>query len=43
MVYLLCILLLGLLIIPETPITPIINGAKSWYAFGPLVFNLQNL
>ena len=31
-----CILLLGLLIIPETPITPIINGAKSWYAFGPI-------
>lgn len=31
-----CILLLGLLIIPETPITPIINGAKSWYAFDPI-------
>ena len=31
-----CILLLGLLILPETPITPVINGAKSWYSFGPI-------
>ena len=31
-----CILLIGLLIIPETPITPVINGAKSWYTFGPV-------
>lgn len=31
-----CVLLIGLLIIPETPITPIINGAKSWYTFGPI-------
>ncbi|EHJ07187.1 FtsW/RodA/SpoVE family cell cycle protein [Staphylococcus simiae] len=30
------ILLIGLLIIPESPITPIINGAKSWYSFGPI-------
>ena len=21
---------------PETPITPVINGAKSWYSFGPI-------
>ena len=26
--FIVCILLIGLLIIPETPITPIINGAK---------------
>ena len=32
----LCFSLLLLLIIPETPITPIINGAKSWYTFGPI-------
>ena len=31
-----CILLIGLLILPETSITPIINGAKSWYSFGPI-------
>ena len=23
-------------ILPETSITPIINGAKSWYSFGPV-------
>ena len=32
----LCVSLLLLLVIPETPITPIINGAKSWYTFGPI-------
>ncbi|MFC0138511.1 cell division protein FtsW [Staphylococcus petrasii] len=32
----LCILLVGLLILPETSFTPIINGAKSWYSFGPV-------
>ncbi|MCU5746551.1 rod shape-determining protein RodA [Staphylococcus sp. SQ8-PEA] len=32
----LCASLLLLLIVPETPITPIINGAKSWYALGPI-------
>ena len=31
-----CVLLIGLLILPETSITPIINGAKSWYSFGPV-------
>ncbi|RUN69000.1 rod shape-determining protein RodA, partial [Staphylococcus epidermidis] len=31
-----CVLLIGLLILPETSITPIINGAKSWYSFGPI-------
>ncbi len=30
------ILLLGLIIMPESPITPVINGAKSWYRFGPI-------
>ncbi|MCE5154921.1 rod shape-determining protein RodA [Staphylococcus hyicus] len=30
------ILLIGLIILPETSITPIINGAKSWYRFGPI-------
>lgn len=29
-------LLLGLLILPESPITPVINGAKSWYRLGPI-------
>ncbi len=32
----LCILLVGLLILPESSFTPIINGAKSWYSFGPV-------
>ena len=37
MYFLICLLLLiGLLVIPESPITPIINGAKSWYTFGPI-------
>lgn len=31
-----CILLVGLLILPETAITPVINGAKSWYSLGPI-------
>lgn len=30
------ILLLGLIILPESSITPVINGAKSWYRFGPI-------
>ena len=30
------ILLLGLIIMPESAITPVINGAKSWYRFGPI-------
>ncbi|MBA8778244.1 rod shape-determining protein RodA [Staphylococcus schleiferi subsp. coagulans] len=30
------ILLLGLIILPESAITPVINGAKSWYRFGPI-------
>ncbi|MGW7778654.1 FtsW/RodA/SpoVE family cell cycle protein [Staphylococcus xylosus] len=34
--FLLCAALFILIIIPETPITPIINGAKSWYKLGPL-------
>ncbi|HGO1696313.1 TPA: FtsW/RodA/SpoVE family cell cycle protein [Staphylococcus aureus] len=34
--FLICLLLIGLLVIPESPITPIINGAKSWYTFGPI-------
>lgn len=34
--FLLCAALFILIIIPETPITPIINGAKSWYKFGPI-------
>ncbi|WP_436855781.1 FtsW/RodA/SpoVE family cell cycle protein [Staphylococcus caeli] len=34
--FILCIGLFILIIIPETPITPIINGAKSWYKFGPI-------
>ncbi|KFE41012.1 FtsW/RodA/SpoVE family cell cycle protein [Staphylococcus agnetis] len=29
-------LLIGLILLPETSITPIINGAKSWYRFGPI-------
>ena len=33
--FIFCVLLIGLLILPETSITPIINGAKSWYSFGP--------
>lgn len=28
--------LIGLLILPESSFTPIINGAKSWYRFGPI-------
>ena len=27
--------MIGLLILPETAITPVING-KSWYSFGPI-------
>lgn len=34
--FVLCFGLFILIIIPETPITPIINGAKSWYKFGPI-------
>lgn len=34
--FIFCILLMGLLILPETAITPVINGAKSWYSFGPI-------
>lgn len=34
--FIICILLIELLVLPETPITPIINGAKSWYSFGPI-------
>lgn len=34
--FLLCAALFILIFIPETPITPIINGAKSWYKLGPL-------
>ena len=34
--FIFCVLLIGLLILPETSITPIINGAKSWYSFGPV-------
>lgn len=34
--FILCIGLFILIIIPETPITPIINGAKSWYKLGPI-------
>ena len=30
------VLLLGLIILPESAITPVINGAKSWYRFGPI-------
>lgn len=30
------VLLIGLILLPETAITPIINGAKSWYRFGPI-------
>ncbi|QHW37493.1 rod shape-determining protein RodA [Staphylococcus ursi] len=30
------ILLFGLIILPESSITPVINGAKSWYRFGPI-------
>ena len=41
--FIFCILLIGLLILPETAITPVINGAKSWYSFGPISINLQNL
>lgn len=28
--------MIGLILLPETAITPIINGAKSWYRFGPI-------
>ncbi|WP_426806711.1 FtsW/RodA/SpoVE family cell cycle protein [Staphylococcus capitis] len=34
--FIFCILLIGLLILPETAITPVIKGAKSWYSFGPI-------
>lgn len=34
--FLLCAALFILIIIPETPFTPIINGAKSWYKLGPI-------
>lgn len=34
--FIFCVLLIGLLILPETAITPVINGAKSWYSFGPI-------
>ncbi|MFQ3854269.1 FtsW/RodA/SpoVE family cell cycle protein [Staphylococcus sp. 2S1] len=34
--FLLCATLFILIIIPETPFTPIINGAKSWYKLGPI-------
>ncbi|PTH11060.1 rod shape-determining protein RodA [Staphylococcus capitis] len=34
--FIFCILLIGLLILPETAIIPVINGAKSWYSFGPI-------
>ncbi|HAR6246334.1 TPA: rod shape-determining protein RodA [Staphylococcus pseudintermedius] len=30
------ILLFGLILLPESSITPVINGAKSWYRFGPI-------
>ena len=36
MVYLLLYLTTRFINHSETPITPIINGAKSWYAFGPI-------
>ncbi|UXV35811.1 rod shape-determining protein RodA [Staphylococcus sp. IVB6181] len=32
----LCFFLIVLLIMPETAVTPTINGAKSWYSFGPI-------
>src|SRR5699024_9649978 len=34
--FLLCATLFILIVIPETPFTPIINGAKSWYKLGPI-------
>ncbi|WP_432717110.1 rod shape-determining protein RodA [Staphylococcus equorum] len=34
--FLFCAALFILIIIPETPFTPIINGAKSWYKLGPI-------
>ncbi|MEB7848718.1 FtsW/RodA/SpoVE family cell cycle protein [Staphylococcus equorum] len=34
--FLFCTALFILIIIPETPFTPIINGAKSWYKLGPI-------
>lgn len=34
--FILCLGLFVLIIIPETPFTPIINGAKSWYKLGPI-------
>ncbi|EIZ4604805.1 rod shape-determining protein RodA [Staphylococcus pseudintermedius] len=30
------ILLFGLILLPESSIAPVINGAKSWYRFGPI-------
>lgn len=32
------ILLIGLIVLPESSLTPIINGAKSWYHIGPISF-----
>lgn len=40
--FLICLLLIGLLVIPESPITPIINGAKSWYTLALSVFSHLN-
>lgn len=34
--FILCFALFVLIIIPETPFTPVINGAKSWYKLGPI-------
>lgn len=34
--FLFCAALFMLIIIPETPFTPVINGAKSWYKLGPI-------
>ncbi|MGX5790997.1 rod shape-determining protein RodA [Staphylococcus equorum] len=34
--FLFCAALFILIIIPETPFTPVINGAKSWYKLGPI-------
>ncbi|XVK97060.1 FtsW/RodA/SpoVE family cell cycle protein [Staphylococcus nepalensis] len=39
----LCVSLLLLLVIPETPITPIINGAKAGTHLALLVSSLLNL
>ena len=37
--FIFCIMLVGLLILPESSFTPVINGAKSWYHLGPV--NIQ--